>query len=86
MGGEIIEIKQNQEVGSLPVTSQDVEALKRQRTLLREFISSQLVEADFSNQNSANYGEGFIDPEDSTQFILTDSDEVPFTYACPEPP
>lgn len=43
-----------------PVTKSDVDALKAQRELLREFVKSQLVEADFSERakKENRYGEG----------------------------
>lgn len=40
------------------VSKRDVDALKQQRELLREFVQSQLVEADFKNKDAANFGEG----------------------------
>jgi hypothetical protein len=40
------------------VSRRDVDALKQQRELLREFVQSQLVEADFKNKDAANFGEG----------------------------
>lgn len=44
----------------MPVTKQAVKDLKAQRELLREFVQSQLVEADFSDaaKNLPSYGEG----------------------------
>lgn len=43
-----------------PVTQQAVKDLKNQRDLLRKFVQSQLVEADFSDKskNLPSYGEG----------------------------
>jgi hypothetical protein len=51
---------QNQGLSTLPVTltRADVEALKTQRELLRDFVSSQLKEASFEDKNASNYGEG----------------------------
>jgi hypothetical protein len=45
---------------TMPVTQAGVDALKKQRELLREFVSSQLKEADFSDRakQSNSYGEG----------------------------
>ena len=40
------------------VTRQDIESQKNQRELLRNFVSSQLVEANFSDSRSSSYGEG----------------------------
>jgi hypothetical protein len=54
---EVMEI-QPQQTTILPVTRQDMEAMKAQRELLKEFIASQLKEADFSDRNSAGFGEG----------------------------
>jgi hypothetical protein len=42
----------------IPVTRQDVDAMKKQRELLREFISSQMKEANFKNSSAEDYGEG----------------------------
>lgn len=42
----------------LVVTRQDVEALKTQRALLKKFIESELVEAQFKDQSSEDYGQG----------------------------
>lgn len=44
MAGELIEVPRVEPRGFLPVTQEDVDALKRQRELLKDFISSQLVE------------------------------------------
>lgn len=43
---------------ALPVTQADLDSLKRQRTLLKDFVSSQLREANFSDPKSKGYGEG----------------------------
>lgn len=40
------------------VTRQDVAALKAHKKLLKEFISSQMREAQFSDPNAEDYGEG----------------------------
>src|SRR4051812_524642 len=40
------------------VTQADVDELKKQRQLLRAFISTELKEADFSDSKAKNYGEG----------------------------
>jgi hypothetical protein len=42
----------------IPVTTQDVENLKRQRDLIGEFVRSQLKEADFSDKAGDAKGEG----------------------------
>lgn len=55
MSNDLVQIQAN---GMLPVTSQDVEDLKNQRQLLKEFVSSQLKEAQFNDDKSENYGEG----------------------------
>lgn len=57
MSGEVVELKQDQ--GSqMPVTQADVDALKRQRDLLREFVSSQMREANFTDSRAEGYGDG----------------------------
>lgn len=43
---------------SMVVTRSDVDDLKRQRELLREFVGSQLKEAQFTDKDSPDYGEG----------------------------
>lgn len=56
---EDIEVGARKNKSSLMIVSKsDVAALKDQRKLLREFVTSQLKEADFSDPKSANYGEG----------------------------
>ena len=40
------------------ITKQDLTALKAHKKLLKEFISSQMREAQFSNPNAEDYGEG----------------------------
>jgi hypothetical protein len=60
---DIIEVKAQQVQHAQPagislVTRQDVEAMKAQRELLKEFVGSQLVEAKFDDARSASYGEG----------------------------
>lgn len=52
------EQKRNEIITISPVTKAAVEELKNQRALLREFVSSQLIEADFSDKNAPNFGEG----------------------------
>lgn len=42
----------------LPVSRQSVEELQNQRSLLGEFVRSQLKEADFSDERSPAYGQG----------------------------
>lgn len=42
----------------MPVTKHDVTAMKKQRALLKEFISSQMKEANFKDQYAGDYGEG----------------------------
>lgn len=56
MAGEVIVLEERG--NNLPVTQGDVDALKRQRSLLAEFVRSQLKEADFSDPKSPSYGEG----------------------------
>lgn len=50
--------KEESNFNSLPVSARDVENMKKQRELLRDFVGSQLVEADFKNKDSPSYGEG----------------------------
>ena len=57
MNTDIIEYSQPSSL-LMPVTQQDVTAMKKQRQLLKEFISAQMKEANFKNQNAENYGEG----------------------------
>jgi len=57
MSADIVELKQ--ESGPmLPVTNQDMEALKAQRELLKVFVSSQLRQANFDDSNAEGFGEG----------------------------
>jgi hypothetical protein len=42
----------------LPVTRQDVDAMKKQRELLKEFIFSQMKEANFKDTRADDYGDG----------------------------
>lgn len=54
---EVINVPaQRSEVQLSVVSKQDVEALKKQRDLLREFVSSQLVEATQANNFEGDYG------------------------------
>lgn len=55
---EVVILPERAETQMRVVSKQDVEALKTQRALLREFVSSQLVEAQFKDSKSASYGEG----------------------------
>lgn len=57
MSAEIVELKQDNGP-MLPVTSQDMEALKNQRELLKIFVSSQLKRAKFDDKNAEGFGEG----------------------------
>jgi hypothetical protein len=42
----------------IPITQQDLTALKKQRELLKKFIASQMKEANFKNPSADDYGEG----------------------------
>lgn len=53
-----IQAVENQSSTMSIVTRQDIESQKNQRELLRNFVSSQLVEAQFTDKNAASYGEG----------------------------
>jgi hypothetical protein len=44
--------------GTLVVTEEDVSALQKLRALLKRFIKSQLVEANFKDKNAPDYGQG----------------------------
>lgn len=58
MANEVIELPRQEPSGSMPVTKQDVENLKNQRILLKDFVSSQMIEAKYTDKNSPEYGEG----------------------------
>lgn len=58
MGNNEIVVQEKPGTQMKVVSRHDVEALKNQRSLLREFVSSQLVEAQFTDPKAANYGEG----------------------------
>lgn len=60
MANEVIMVQSDPQQSVLPVTQVDVEAMKRQRELLKQFVTSQLVEADFSEaaKTRGTYGEG----------------------------
>jgi hypothetical protein len=57
MANEIIEVNQ-ESTQLLNVSKRAIDELKQQRSLLSEFVKSQLIEADFSDKYSASYGEG----------------------------
>ncbi len=58
---EVVEIQASREESNLTVVSQqNVDALKKQRELLREFVQSQLVEADFKTGGSGEGDYGVI--------------------------
>jgi hypothetical protein len=58
MSSEVIDVSSQSSSHLAPVTRQDMEAMKAQRELLKEFISSQLKEAQFSDSSKRDYGEG----------------------------
>lgn len=57
MSTDVIEYSQTSSQ-LMPVTKHDVTAMKKQRQLLKEFISSQMKEANFKDQYAGDYGEG----------------------------
>lgn len=58
MSKEVIEVPKSETRSLSIVTEHDVAELSKQRALLKKFIKDQLVEANFSNPNAKNFGEG----------------------------
>lgn len=56
MSAEVIEYQRPQSFA--PVTKQDLSTMQKHRLLLKEFIASQMKEANFSDSSAENYGEG----------------------------
>lgn len=56
MSVDVIDVKASSPI--MPVTKNDLAALKSQRALLKKFISSQMKEASFENKYAADYGDG----------------------------
>jgi len=54
----VVIVPQTTQSALAPVTQHAVEAMKQQRALLADFVKSQLVEANFDDAKSANFGEG----------------------------
>jgi hypothetical protein len=55
---EVIDISPVGASPLIPITQQDVTALKKQREILKKFISSQMKEANFKDSQAEDYGEG----------------------------
>jgi hypothetical protein len=51
-------IEMNASGAMIPITAQDLKTFKSQRSLMHQFVSSQLKEANFKNENAEDYGEG----------------------------
>jgi hypothetical protein len=58
MSTEVIDISPVGASPLIPITQQDLTALKKQREILKKFISSQMKEANFKNPSADDYGEG----------------------------